>query len=136
MNIGEKLRQLRNEKDYTLKQLEALSGVSFSFISDIENGRRKPGLDSLEKLAKVLGEDLYNFHGTAVVSSVKFSENKEKCSSINEGPSSYGVSDEITELLETLHKRPEMKALFSVSKHASKEDIERAIKIIEALKNE
>lgn len=36
--------------------------------------------------------------------------------------------------LDELHKRPEMKALFQVSRRASKEDIERAITIIEALK--
>ena len=33
-----------------------------------------------------------------------------------------------------LHSRPEMQMLFSVSKSASKEDIEKAIRIIEALK--
>lgn len=43
---------------------------------------------------------------------------------------------ELQELLETFHKRPEMKTLFSVTKNATKEDIEKAVKIIEALKNE
>jgi CHASE3 domain sensor protein len=43
---------------------------------------------------------------------------------------------EITEILEQLHKRPEMKMLFSVSKNATKEDIEKAVKIIEALKGD
>ncbi len=38
-------------------------------------------------------------------------------------------------ILEYLHKRPEMKALFSITRNSSKEDIEQAIKIIEALKN-
>src|SRR5665254_21456 len=51
MKIGEKLKFLRNEKDYTLKQLAQITGISISFISDIENGRRKPGLGNLEKLA-------------------------------------------------------------------------------------
>ena len=42
----------------------------------------------------------------------------------------------IEDILEILHKRPEMKALFSVTKNASKEDVEKAVKIIEALKGE
>ena len=42
--------------------------------------------------------------------------------------------EEIISLRNMLHTRPEMRMLFSVSKSASKEDIEKAIKIIEALK--
>lgn len=38
---------------------------------------------------------------------------------------------EIDEYLDALHKRPEMKALFSISKKATKEDVEKTIKIIE-----
>lgn len=43
-------------------------------------------------------------------------------------------SDDLTEYLAELHKRPEMRMLFSVSKKASKEDVEKAVKIIEMLK--
>lgn len=43
-------------------------------------------------------------------------------------------NDEALEYLDELHKRPEMKTLFQVSRKASKEDIETAITIIEALK--
>ena len=39
--------------------------------------------------------------------------------------------DELEEYLELLHKRPEMKALFSLSKNATKEDVEKTMKIIE-----
>lgn len=42
---------------------------------------------------------------------------------------------EVTDLLDTLHKRPELKMLFSTSKNATKEDIEKAIRIIDALKD-
>lgn len=131
MEIGEKLRTLRNEKDYTLKQLAVLTGISISFISDIENGRRIPSLPNLEKLARVLGVSLYDFHGTNVVSSVNYGrDNDEKVISINKDSASYG---EIAELFDTLHKRPEMKTLLSALRHSTKEDIERTIKIIEAL---
>ena len=45
------------------------------------------------------------------------------------------ATDELTEYLEILKKRPEMKKLFSVVKNATKEDIKKTIAIIEALKN-
>lgn len=46
-----------------------------------------------------------------------------------------GMSDELAELRQMLRTRPEVKMLFSVSKNASREDIERAVAIIEALKS-
>lgn len=41
---------------------------------------------------------------------------------------------ELTEYLEQLRNRPEMRMLFSVSKGATKADIEKAVAIIEALR--
>ena len=42
--------------------------------------------------------------------------------------------DELTEYLEELRSRPEMKMLFSLTKGATKEDVEQAVAIIEALR--
>lgn len=55
MEIGQKIKHLRTENDYTLKQLAEKTGLSISFISDIENGRRNPSLDNLDKLSRALG---------------------------------------------------------------------------------
>ena len=41
---------------------------------------------------------------------------------------------ELTEYLEVLRDRPEMRMLFSITKCAAKEDVEAAVKIIEALR--
>ena len=43
--------------------------------------------------------------------------------------------DELNEYLEELRSRPEMKMLFSLAKGATKEDVEKAVAIIEALRN-
>ena len=43
-------------------------------------------------------------------------------------------TDELNEYLEELKNRPEMRMLFSLAKGATKEDVERAVKIIEALR--
>ena len=43
-------------------------------------------------------------------------------------------SDELNEYLEQLKTRPEMRMLFSLAKGATKEDVEKAVAIIEALR--
>lgn len=40
--------------------------------------------------------------------------------------------EELTEYLEDLKTRPEMKMLFNLAKGATKEDVEKAVKIVEA----
>jgi ribosomal protein L23 len=45
------------------------------------------------------------------------------------------LDDETRDLINSLRSKPEMKMLFSVSKNATKEDIIKAVKIIEALKD-
>lgn len=41
--------------------------------------------------------------------------------------------EELTEYLEMLRTRPEMKMMFQLSKDATKEDVEKAVKIIETM---
>jgi len=54
MKISKKLKQMRKENNLTLKELSNKSGVSISFISDIENGRRNPSIETLKVLARAL----------------------------------------------------------------------------------
>jgi len=49
-----KIRKIRMSKDMTLKELSDRCGVSPSFISDIEHGRRKPSDEYLRKIAQGL----------------------------------------------------------------------------------
>lgn len=51
MQLGERLRQLR--RPLTLKDVAALTGLSVSYLSDIERGRTEPTLRTLVKLAKL-----------------------------------------------------------------------------------
>lgn len=55
MKLSNKLRALRKENKLTLKDLSLKSGISVSFISDIENGRRNPSIETLKILATSLG---------------------------------------------------------------------------------
>ncbi len=52
--LGIKINQLRQDKSLSLKQLSNLSGLSLSYISEIEKGKKYPKPDKLFQLAKAL----------------------------------------------------------------------------------
>jgi len=54
-NIGMRIKQTREEKQLTLKQLSDYSGLSIGFISQIERNQADPSLASLKKLTFALG---------------------------------------------------------------------------------
>src|SRR5258708_6879690 len=43
---------LRKSRNYTLKDLAVLTGLSISFLSDLERGRSNPSVQTLQLLAK------------------------------------------------------------------------------------
>lgn len=94
-------------------------GITPQYYYDIERGERTLSAEFAAKIADILGVSVdYLLGRTDQVSSGKPAQ-----------------TDDVEDILEALHKRPEMKALFSLSKNATKKDIEKAIKIIEALKD-
>ena len=54
-NLGIMLKKLREDKGYTIKQLAEKAGVSNGTVGDIETGRNKSTIKTIEKLAKALG---------------------------------------------------------------------------------
>jgi len=55
MNVAKKLRALRKDHRYRLREVKERTGLSISFLSDIELGRTNPSLQSLQKLAHCYG---------------------------------------------------------------------------------
>ena len=39
MTLGERLRELRKNKDWTLRDVAAMVNINFTYLSKIENGR-------------------------------------------------------------------------------------------------
>ena len=56
-SFGRALRERRRELGYTQAFLSEASGLSVSFISDLENGKRTVELDKAIRLANLLGLD-------------------------------------------------------------------------------
>lgn len=60
-NIGFKIKELRIQKQFTLKQLSELTGLSIGFLSQLERGMSTIAIDSLTKVADVLGAHVTDF---------------------------------------------------------------------------
>ena len=55
MELGEKLKGIRkNLRDYTLQKVFEETGISVSFLSDMERGKTKPSLENSSKTSKFL----------------------------------------------------------------------------------
>jgi len=55
MILGDRIRELRNNKKETLRNASESTGLSVSYLSDIERGRTNPSLQTLETLASHFG---------------------------------------------------------------------------------
>ncbi|HUU14728.1 MAG TPA: helix-turn-helix transcriptional regulator [Terriglobia bacterium] len=65
MNIGKRLRDLREAKGLSQGDIERRSGLLRSYISRVEGGYTAPSLSTLEKFAKALEVEPYQllFYG-------------------------------------------------------------------------
>ncbi len=60
--LGEHLRELREKKDLSVRELAKKVGVSAPFLSDVELGRRHPSDEVLGALATHLGTNAAELH--------------------------------------------------------------------------
>lgn len=56
--LGERIRELREERDLSLRELAAKIEVSAAFMSDVELGRRHPSDKHMVAVARALGTTL------------------------------------------------------------------------------
>ena len=56
--FGLKLRQLRLERDLSFQQLAKLTGMSVSYLNEIEKGKKSPKTEKLQELARALDVQL------------------------------------------------------------------------------
>ena len=65
-SVGERIRGRRGELGWTQDQLAQKAGLSKSFLSDLENGKRSVGANNLLDIARALGVSLdFLMTGTA-----------------------------------------------------------------------
>ena len=59
MIIGDRLRALREEKNFSQGDIEKRTGLLRCYISRVENGHTVPAIETLEKMARALEVPLY-----------------------------------------------------------------------------
>lgn len=61
-NFSKKLKYYRNLKSLSLEDLSSKTGLSISYLSHLETGKRKnPSLDTLDKLATIFEIEIVDF---------------------------------------------------------------------------
>lgn len=76
--ISAKIRNLRKEKDLTLKDLSEKTGLSVSFLSQIENGSSSLAITSLKKIAEALNVAIEYFFKTPEIHNFLVKSDEEK----------------------------------------------------------
>jgi transcriptional regulator with XRE-family HTH domain len=59
MVIADRLKMLREEKNFSQGEIEKRTGLLRCYISRVENGHTVPSIDTLEKLARALEVPMY-----------------------------------------------------------------------------
>lgn len=59
MEIGQRLRSLREAKSFSQGDIEKRTGLLRCYISRVENGHTVPAIETLEKLARALELPMY-----------------------------------------------------------------------------
>ena len=69
MDIGARISFFRNQQKITVNKLANLSGVSQSYLRDIELGNKQPTVEYLEYICDGLGITLRDFFDTEKIQS-------------------------------------------------------------------
>lgn len=122
MTIGEKIKLLREEAKLSQGELAEKANTTKQNIYKYEKGiiTNIPS-DRIELIANALS--------TTPAYLMGWNDEDSSDALVND-------DEELTECLEELKTRPELRMIFSLTKNATKKDVEKAAKIIEALLSE
>lgn len=123
MTVGERIKLARETKNLSQTDLANACKISKQTLYKYENNiiTNIPS-DKIEVIANYLSISPAYLMGWET-------DNKDTNNKLTD-------DEELQEYLEELKNRSEMRMLFSLAKGATKEDVERAVKIIEALKED
>jgi len=68
MRYGEKFKYARELRKLTLQELSVKCSLSIPYLSDIERGKKRPAMKSLERIANALSVDAWFFMDDKAIS--------------------------------------------------------------------
>ena len=98
-NIGNKIKQLRKQNNFTLKYVSEQTNLSVGFLSQLERGMTTIAIDSLSKISKILNVEInYFFDDNKTVSTSNITRSFEKkCNQINEQIIQFTLSQNLSD---------------------------------------
>ena len=78
INVGQKLRSLRKIRDLSLQQLAEETGMSYSYLSGLENEKYSISIVNLQRLARYFNVDLIHFLDTRETDTVLVRKDDEQ----------------------------------------------------------
>jgi transcriptional regulator with XRE-family HTH domain len=100
MIIGDRLREMREEKQLSQGGIEKRTGLRRCYISRVENGHTVPAIEALEKMARALEVPLYQLFYDGEATPVLPSLLKRKSS----GENAWGSSGKDARFLNKLRR--------------------------------
>jgi len=113
-----------------LLQIAKEKGVKSSYLNTLINGYRGKITDAKN------GKTTLTENEIRIISDYLLGNDDKNIKVFDEHDNIVVIDDETRDIIDSLRTNPEMKILFSVTKKATKEDILKAVKIIEALRND
>ena len=128
MTLGEYIKQYRQMHGISQREFAKISGLSNTYVSYLERGYSghgqiiAPSIETYQAIARATNctaQDLLDY----------LDDEKE------ESPQPPLVNDdpELTEILQRIKDDPNTRMMFSLTKNATPEDVEKAVKIIQTL---
>ena len=121
--FSDKLIAIRKSKGLSQQKLANLTGLSRSTIGMYEIGKNEPNFTQLNKLADALGVSISELiddkkNELLIISEMQKREERE----------------ELSQYLDLLRTRPEMRVLLDTVAGATKEEVEANVQFLEALR--
>lgn len=117
---NDRLRRLREEHRYTLKEIASKLGVSEAMVSRHESNTKNIPYDIIEQYAKIYGCTPQYIMGW-----------KDDDSSGSEG---YYTNPETAKLAQELFDNPDMRVLFDAARDSEPKDLQMAADLLKRLK--
>ena len=110
--LGAKIRGLRKQAGFTISQLAEMAGIDGGFLNYIENDKKSPSLETLEKLSNALNVSLSDLFAGQIINA--------------KNPLDYQISSQIRAIL-TGKNEDERKKFLMVLKNLKDKDTLAAI---------